>query len=221
MADETSTGSTGSGSGTKPPRTTAAKKAPSAAKPTVAKPATTRRKAASTNRKAAATKRRPAGRTSATTTTGKATRTPARKPASTATTPTGPVKGTGKRPAAKETTVIAAPSAFDTHAGAMTATIAVTRHLEWLDYALAAARAEESWRRDRLAKATKGNLAKRETRLAEVLAEIVELSALIIGLRNLQRRAAARTSTRSASTSRRTPAGAATRSRRTTDTGAG
>jgi hypothetical protein len=103
----------------------------------------------------------------------------------------------------------------------MTATIAVTRHLEWLDYALAAARAEESWRRDRLAKATKGNLAKRETRLAEVLAEIVELSALIIGLRDLQRGAAARTSTRSASRSRRTPAGAATRSRRTTDTGAG
>jgi hypothetical protein len=102
----------------------------------------------------------------------------------------------------------------------MTATIAVTRHLEWLDYALAAARAEESWRRDRLAKATKGNLAKRETRLAEVLAEIVELSALIIGLRDLQRGAASRTSTGSGSTAARR-SGTAPRARQTTDTGAG
>jgi hypothetical protein len=103
----------------------------------------------------------------------------------------------------------------------MTPTIAVSRHLEWLDYALAAARAEESWRRDRLAKATKSNLAKRETRLADVLAEIVELSALITGLRALQRGgAASRKPTRSRSTtsSRRT---AASRNRQTTDIGAG
>jgi hypothetical protein len=106
-------------------------------------------------------------------------------------------------------------------AGRMTPTIAVTRHLEWLDYALAAARAEESWRRDRLAKATKSNLAKRETRLAEVLAEIVELSALITGLRGLQRGAAPRKSTRPRLTTSSRGTRAAPRSGQTTDTGAG
>jgi hypothetical protein len=74
----------------------------------------------------------------------------------------------------------------------MTPAVAVTRHLEWLDYALAAARAEESWRRDRLDKATKKNRAKRASRLAEVVAEITELAALLVGLKALQKPAAGR-----------------------------
>jgi hypothetical protein len=104
----------------------------------------------------------------------------------------------------------------------MTPTIALTRHLEWLEYALAAARAEEGWRRTRLGKASKSNLDKRETRLAEVLAEIAELSALILGLRDLQRRAASKpTSGRPSAPRKRTSTGTAARSRRTTATGAG
>jgi hypothetical protein len=108
----------------------------------------------------------------------------------------------------------------------MTPAVAVTRHLEWLDYALAAARAEESWRRGRLAKATKRNRLKRETRLAEVVAEIDELAALLIGLRALQKPAAARKPTRRRATgSRTTRTGSATRAVRrsatATATGAG
>ncbi len=73
---------------------------------------------------------------------------------------------------------------------AMTPAAALARHVEWLDFALGAATAEELWRRERLAKATKGNRAKRTDRLAEVVAEIEELSALLSGIRDLERRAA-------------------------------
>jgi hypothetical protein len=104
----------------------------------------------------------------------------------------------------------------------MTPTVAVARHVEWLEYALGAARAEEGWRRTRLGKASKSNLAKRETRLADVVAEIAELSALILGLRDLLRRAASKTpSGRPSGARTRTSTGTAPRSRRTTATGAG
>lgn len=73
---------------------------------------------------------------------------------------------------------------------AMTPAAALARHVEWLDFALGAATAEEHWRRERLAKATKGNRAKRTDRLAEVVAEIEELTALLTGIRDLERRAA-------------------------------
>lgn len=68
----------------------------------------------------------------------------------------------------------------------MTPAAALARHVDWLDFALGAATAEERWRRERLAKATKGNLAKRTDRLAEVIAEIEELTALLTGIRDLQ-----------------------------------
>lgn len=71
---------------------------------------------------------------------------------------------------------------------AMTPAAALARHVEWLDFALGAATAEERWRRERLAKATKGNRAKRTDRLAEVVAEIEELTALLTGIRDLERR---------------------------------
>ncbi|HUQ78964.1 MAG TPA: hypothetical protein VM427_08875 [Patescibacteria group bacterium] len=72
---------------------------------------------------------------------------------------------------------------------AMTPAAALARHVEWLDFALGAATAEEHWRRERLAKATKGNRAKRTDRLAEVVAEIEELTALLTGIRDLEQRA--------------------------------
>lgn len=72
---------------------------------------------------------------------------------------------------------------------AMTPAAALARHVEWLDFALGAATAEERWRRERLAKATKGNRSKRTDRLAEVVAEIEELTALLTGIRDLERRA--------------------------------
>jgi hypothetical protein len=68
----------------------------------------------------------------------------------------------------------------------MTPAAALARHIEWLEFALGAATAEERWRRDRLAKADKGNRAKRTDRLADVLAEIDELTALLAGIRELQ-----------------------------------
>jgi hypothetical protein len=68
----------------------------------------------------------------------------------------------------------------------MTPEAALARHIEWLDFALGAATAEERWRRERLAKADKGNRAKRTDRLGEVLAEIDELTALLAGIRALQ-----------------------------------
>jgi hypothetical protein len=91
---------------------------------------------------------------------------------------------------------------------AMTPAEAVVRHLEWLEFALAAAKAEESWRQGRLAKSTRKNHAKREDRLAEVVAEVIELTALLAGIRALNRRPGRKPATRS----RRAGAGAAARS---------
>jgi hypothetical protein len=68
----------------------------------------------------------------------------------------------------------------------MTPAAAVARHVEWLEFALEAATTEERWRRERLAKADKGNRAKRVGRLAEAVAEIDELTALLAGIRELQ-----------------------------------
>jgi hypothetical protein len=127
-------------------------------------------------------------------------------------------------PIATKTEVIVVPAAFDAHNGRMTPAVAVTRHLEWLDYALAAARAEESWRRGRLDKATKKNRTKRESRLAEVVAEITELAALLVGLRALQKPAAAgKPARRRTASARKSRAGTAAGSTRqaTTGTGAG
>lgn len=69
---------------------------------------------------------------------------------------------------------------------AMTPVAAVARHLEWLEFALAAARDEETRRRERLGKATGKNREKRTVRLAEVTAEVRELAALVKGLKDLQ-----------------------------------
>jgi hypothetical protein len=68
----------------------------------------------------------------------------------------------------------------------MSPTAAVARHLEWLEFALAAARDEEARRKGRLDKATSKNRDKRTVRLAEVSAEVVELSALVTGLKSLR-----------------------------------
>ena len=73
--------------------------------------------------------------------------------------------------------------------GAVTPAAAVARHLEWLEFALEAARDEEIRRRGRLEKATDKNRSKRTVRLGEVAAEIRELAALVAGLRDLQARA--------------------------------
>jgi hypothetical protein len=70
----------------------------------------------------------------------------------------------------------------------MSPTAAVDRHLEWLEYALAAARDEETRRQGRLDKATTKNRDKRAVRLAEVSAEVAELNALVVGLKTLQAR---------------------------------
>jgi len=68
----------------------------------------------------------------------------------------------------------------------MTPAAALARHLEWLEYALTAAREEEDRRRGRLDKATPKNRDKRAVRLAEVRAEVDELSALVQGIKDLQ-----------------------------------
>lgn len=80
----------------------------------------------------------------------------------------------------------------------MTPTAAVARHLEWLEFALAAARDEEVRRQGRVERATDKNRQKRTVRLAEVTAEVRELAALVTGLKDLQSKAT-RTATRSAS----------------------
>lgn len=77
--------------------------------------------------------------------------------------------------------------------GAVTPAAAVARHLEWLEFALEAARDEEIRRRGRLDKASDKNRSKRTVRLGEVTAEIRELAALVTGLRDLQTRADAAT----------------------------
>ena len=93
----------------------------------------------------------------------------------------------------------------------MSPTAAVVRHLEWLEFALAAARDEEVRRKGRLDKATDKNRDKRTVRLAEVSAEVLELAALVKGLKDLQVKGVAvtrkpRTTTRSASGTIRRPA---------------
>ena len=103
----------------------------------------------------------------------------------------------------------------------MTPTAALKRHLEWLEYALGAASAEESYRAGRLEKATKANRDKRAARLGEVREEVEELTALLQGLRDLQARSkssAPRKTTRAPSTSR--PGRTSATGRRTRSTGA-
>lgn len=90
---------------------------------------------------------------------------------------------------------------------------AVARHLEWLEYALKAAREEETRRKGRLDRATDKNRDKRTVRLAEVRAEVRELDALVVGIRALSarpvaatRRASSRATTAKAPTKRLTQA---------------
>jgi hypothetical protein len=71
----------------------------------------------------------------------------------------------------------------------MTPAAAVARHIEWLEYALGAARAEEGVRAERLEKATKKNRSRRTDRLAEVRDEIAELTVLLAGIRDLEAKA--------------------------------
>jgi hypothetical protein len=87
--------------------------------------------------------------------------------------------------------------------GAITPAAALARHIEWLEFALAAATSEESWRVARLEKATKKSRDKRTSRLAEVREEIAELTALIAAIHRLQAAKAA-TTRRSTTTRRRT-----------------
>jgi hypothetical protein len=96
-------------------------------------------------------------------------------------------KASGVKPPA--TSVSTRPAASG---GAITPAVALARHVEWLDFALAAARSEETWRAARLKKATKKTLDKRTSRLAEVRDEIAELAALILAIRGLKTGAAAR-----------------------------
>ena len=109
--------------------------------------------------------------------------------------------------------------------GAITPALALARHVEWLDFALAAARSEETWRAARLKKATKKTLDKRTSRLAEVRDEIAELAALIQAIRRLKpsvadpRKATAaaakpRVSASTAAASTATPAARATTTRK-------
>jgi hypothetical protein len=72
----------------------------------------------------------------------------------------------------------------------MSPTAAVLRHLEWLEFALVAARDEELRRQGRLERATDKNRDKRTVRLAEVTAEVLELTALVKGIKDLQAGAA-------------------------------
>ena len=86
---------------------------------------------------------------------------------------------------------------------------AVARHLEWLEYALKAARDEETRRKGRLDRATDKNRDKRTARLAEVRAEVRELDALVVGIKQLSARpvaAAGKTPTRATKAKSSTPA---------------
>lgn len=92
---------------------------------------------------------------------------------------------------------------------------ALARHVEWLEFALAAARSEESWRVARLEKATKKSRDKRHSRLAEVREEIGELTALVEAIHGLQARKVSRSTAaakpRSANPRKRSTAAAKTR----------
>jgi len=85
----------------------------------------------------------------------------------------------------------------------MTPEAALGRHVEWLEFALAAARSEETWRVARLDKANKRNRDRRATRLDEVRDEIEELDALLVAIRELQARPAAAAAASSAAPKRR------------------
>jgi hypothetical protein len=89
---------------------------------------------------------------------------------------------------------------------AMTPAGAVARHLEWLEFALAAARDEETRRRDRLGRATDKNRDRRTARLAEVTAEVRELGALVAGLKELRSRPASSTARGAAAANAKTAA---------------
>ena len=88
----------------------------------------------------------------------------------------------------------------------MTPAAALKRHVEWLEYALGAASAEESYRAGRLEKATKANRDRRAARLGEVREEVEELTALLKGILDLQAKSkpstTARKTTRARPTSR-------------------
>ena len=94
-------------------------------------------------------------------------------------------KAAGKVPATESAPTTARDGATAT-AVAITPAAALARHVEWLEFALAAARSEEAWRTGRLDKATKKSRDKRTARLADVRDEIAELAALIAGIRGLQ-----------------------------------
>jgi hypothetical protein len=121
---------------------------------------------------------------------------------------TGPTSETGDR----STRPAAAPAGRGSTAarqdGAITPAAALARHIEWLEFALAAARSEESWRAGRLEKATKKNRERRTTRLAEVRDEIAELAALVAAIHGLQPRRGRPPGSKS-----RTPRAAGTRKR--------
>ncbi|HEV7809274.1 MAG TPA: hypothetical protein VGO64_01640 [Candidatus Limnocylindrales bacterium] len=71
----------------------------------------------------------------------------------------------------------------------ITPAAALKRHFDWLEYALGAAKSEETWRAGRFEKATNANREKRTRRLADVREEIDELTALLQALRDLESRA--------------------------------
>ena len=240
MAQDTSTGSTGPAGSSTTKRRAAAKRPPTkraaarsskpvatpskpAAKPT-AKAPTAKPVAAKPAAKPALTLAAKAPSKRATTTASASTRAAVSSAKSSSAKSSRPAKSTASKAPAVATEVIVVPAAFDAHSRPMTPAVAVSRHVEWLDYALAAARAEETWRRGRLEKATRKNRSKRESRLAEVLGEIEELAALLIGLRGLQKGKAPRKPARGRSSgARRTRAGTPTTAARraTTGTGAG
>ena len=212
MAQDTSTGSTGPAGSSTTKRTAAAKRS------------STKRAAARSSKPVATPSKRAAKSTAKAPTAKPTAKAPTAKPVAAMPASKAAKPVAASKPPAASTEVIVVPAAFDTHAGPMTPGVAVSRHLEWLDYALAAARAEETWRRGRLEKATRKNRSKRESRLAEVLAEIEELAALVIGLRVLRKGTSAKKpARRRASGARRTRAGTSTTATRraTTGTGAG
>lgn len=131
---------------------------------------------------------------------------------------------TSTAPEGDDATSTRAPGETDaTHAAvgapSMTPAAALARHIDWLEYALGAARAEETVRAGRVEKATKKNRDKRTDRLAEARDEVAELTALLAGIRDLQAKARG-TRARPASPRTRVVAGkTTTASRRRSATG--
>jgi len=95
------------------------------------------------------------------------------------------------------------PRTEDRPSRQMTPAAALARHIEWLEYALGAARSEETARAGRLDTATKKNREKRTARLGEVRDEVAELTALLQGIRDLQARARTRAGTAGTSRAKR------------------